>query len=289
MVLSLKENKDISLVLCGEAGQGIQTVEQILVRAFKMTGYNVSASKEYMSRVRGGENSTQIRVSSRRVAAFLDRTDILVALSPGAVNHMQDRINSHTIVIGDQNDVPPNHVALPLMEIAKKIGGPLFANIIAAGIVSQMLEVDIKTFNQCLEDMFARKGEKILQKDIEAGKHGYQLGQSLNKIKIKKNSSLSFELLLNGSEAVALGSIAGGCRFISSYPMTPSTPVQTFLAEHASSVELVFEQAEDEIAALNMALGASYAGARSMVATSGSGFALMEEAVGLSGMTETPI
>ncbi|MEG3223932.1 MAG: 2-oxoacid:ferredoxin oxidoreductase subunit alpha [Methanobacteriales archaeon Met13] len=289
MVITVPEKNDISLVLCGEAGQGIQTVEQILVRAFKMTGFNVSASKEYMSRVRGGQNSTQIRVSSRRVAAFLDRTDILVALSPGAIKHLQNRISSATIIIGDEKDVGKDHIGLPFRKMAREIGGPIFTNIIAAGTVCQMLDVDLETFHHCLTSMFARKGEGILEKDIKAGNQGYQLGESLKKIKIEKNPSLSSELLLNGSEAVALGCIAGGCHFISSYPMTPSTPVQSLLAEHASKVELVFEQAEDEIAALNMALGASYAGARSMVATSGSGFALMGEAVGLAGMTETPV
>lgn len=289
MDFKFKNKDEITLVLGGEAGQGIQTVEQILLWAFKMTGFNVCASKEYMSRVRGGQNSTQIRVSNRRVSAFREHTDLLVALSPGALEHLQDRVSPDTVVLGDEKVVADGALGLPFSRLAQEVGGPIFANIIAAGAVCSLFQVEADIFNQCLSAMFSRKGEEILRKDILAGEKGYQLAESWPKIVLEKDSTLSSQILLNGSEAVALGCMAGGCKFISSYPMTPSTAVQTFLAEHGSEVGLVYEQAEDEIAALNMALGASYAGAPSMVATSGSGFALMTEAVGLSGMMEIPV
>lgn len=289
MDFKFKNKDEITLVLGGEAGQGIQTVEQILLWAFKMTGFNVCASKEYMSRVRGGQNSTQIRVSNRRVSAFREHTDLLVALSPGALEHLQDRVSLDTVVLGDEKVVADVALGLPFSRLAQEVGGPIFANIIAAGAVCSLFQVEADIFNQCLSAMFSRKGEEILRKDILAGEKGYQLAESWPKIVLEKDSTLSSQILLNGSEAVALGCMAGGCKFISSYPMTPSTAVQTFLAEHGSEVGLVYEQAEDEIAALNMALGASYAGAPSMVATSGSGFALMTEAVGLSGMMEIPV
>lgn len=289
MDFKFKNKDEITLVLGGEAGQGIQTVEQILLWAFKMTGFNVCATKEYMSRVRGGQNSTQIRVSNRRVSAFREHTDLLVALSPGALEHLQDRVSPDTVVLGDEKVVDDGVLGLPFSRLAQEVGGPIFANIIAAGAVCSLFQVEADIFNQCLSAMFSRKGEEILRKDILAGEKGYQLAESWPKIVLEKDSTLSSQILLNGSEAVALGCMAGGCKFISSYPMTPSTAVQTFLAEHGSEVGLVYEQAEDEIAALNMALGASYAGAPSMVATSGSGFALMTEAVGLSGMMEIPV
>lgn len=289
MDFKFKNKDEITLVLGGEAGQGIQTVEQILLWAFKMTGFNVCATKEYMSRVRGGQNSTQIRVSNRRVSAFREHTDLLVALSPGALEHLQDRVSPDTVVLGDEKVVADGALGLPFSRLAQEVGGPIFANIIAAGAVCSLFQVEADIFNQCLSAMFSRKGEEILRKDILAGEKGYQLAESWPKIVLEKDSTLSSQILLNGSEAVALGCMAGGCKFISSYPMTPSTAVQTFLAEHGSEVGLVYEQAEDEIAALNMALGASYAGAPSMVATSGSGFALMTEAVGLSGMMEIPV
>ena len=293
---SLKE--DVSIVLCGEAGQGIQTVEEILVQAVKLGGYNVFSSKEYMSRIRGGENSTEIRVSSNRVVTYVNRIDILIAISRGAIDHLKDRISDDTIIMGDEDTLKdiemPDLIKIPFLKTAKSIGGPIFANIIAAGALSRILNIDKETFDECINAMFGRKGEKILQGDLKAGEEGYKVGEDLIQsgkfnINIKKDPQIGNELLLNGTEVVGFGCIAGGCKFMSSYPMTPSTPLQTFIAGNSTEFGMIFEQAEDEIAAINMGLGASYAGARSVVATSGSGFALMSEAVGLSGMIETPI
>jgi 2-oxoglutarate ferredoxin oxidoreductase subunit alpha len=293
---SLKEG--VSLVLCGEAGQGIQTVEEILVQAVKLGGYNVFSSKEYMSRIRGGENSTEIRVSSNRVVAYVNRIDILIAISRGAIDHLKDRISDDTIIMGDEDTLKDIEIAslikVPFLKTAKAIGGPIFANVIAAGALSRILNIDKEIFDECITAMFGRKGEKILQGDLKAGEEGYKVGEDIIQsgkfnINIKKDPQIRDELLLNGTEVVGFGCIAGGCKFMSSYPMTPSTPLQTFIAGNSAEFGMIFEQAEDEIAAINMGLGASYAGARSVVATSGSGFALMSEAVGLSGMIETPI
>ena len=293
---SLKE--DVSIVLCGEAGQGIQTVEEILVQAVKLGGYHVFSSKEYMSRIRGGENSTEIRVSSNRVVTYVNRIDILIAISRGAIDHLKDRISDDTIIMGDEDTLKdiemPSLIKIPFLKTAKSIGGLIFANIIAAGALSRILNIDKETFDECINAMFGRKGEKILQGDLKAGEEGYKVGEDLIQsgkfnINIKKDPQIRNELLLNGTEVVGFGCIAGGCKFMSSYPMTPSTPLQTFIAGNSTEFGMIFEQAEDEIAAINMGLGASYAGARSVVATSGSGFALMSEAVGLSGMIETPI
>ena len=290
--------KDVSIVLCGEAGQGIQTVEEILVQAVKLGGYNVFSSKEYMSRIRGGENSTEIRVSSNRVVAYVNRIDILIAISRGAIDHLKDRISEDTIIMGDEDTLKdiemPSLIKIPFLKTAKSIGGPIFANIIAAGALSRILNINRKIFDECIKAMFGRKGEKILEGDLKAGEEGYKVGEDLIQsgkfnINIKKDPQIRDELLLNGTEVVGFGCIAGGCKFMSSYPMTPSTPLQTFIAGNSTEFGMIFEQAEDEIAAINMGLGASYAGARSIVATSGSGFALMSEAVGLSGMIETPI
>jgi 2-oxoglutarate ferredoxin oxidoreductase subunit alpha len=304
-----QKEEDISVVLCGEAGQGIQTVETILAQAVKQSGYHIFSTKEYMSRVRGGQNSTEIRVSSHRVASYVDRIDLLLALSSGAINHLRNRISSDTLIMGDtehinsvKNDktganIPDsNFIEIPLMETAQEIGGPIFANVIAAGALSCLLNIPKEIFDGLISDMFTRKGSEILEKDLKAGEAGYTIGKSLMEseedeiqLSIQGQSSVRDELLINGTDAVGLGCLAGECRFISSYPMTPSTPLQNFLASNAHEFELIYEQAEDEIAAINMALGASYAGARSIVATSGSGFALMEEGVGLAGMIETPI
>jgi len=289
---------DVSIVLCGEAGQGIQSVEAILVQAIKKTGYNVFSTKEYMSRVRGGENSTELRVSSKRVLAYVDRIDILLSLSEGAVPHLENRISESTLIMGDEKQLKSTShkktLPIPLFEMAKEMGGAIFSNVIAAGVIACILKVPKTVFNESIQDIFGRKGEKIVNKDIEAGIKGYEIGKNvldseMLNITVKTSADVFDEILLNGTEAVGMGCIAGGCKFMSSYPMTPSTPLQSFIASNSNEFGMIFEQAEDEIAAINMALGGSYAGARSLVATSGSGFALMEEAVGLSGMIETPV
>lgn len=295
---SFTSKEDFSIVLCGEAGQGIQTVEAILVQAIKMGGYHVFSSKEYMSRVRGGENSTEIRISSKRVTAYVDRIDILLAISKGAIEHLKHRITSDTLILGDDQQLESfnedNIIKIPFLKSAQELGGPIFANVIAAGVLANMLNIPSEIFDQIIKVMFASKGDEIVEKDLHAGRKGYQLGEELInkgniKVQLDQNLDIKNELLLSGTEAVGLGCLAGNCKFISSYPMTPSTPLQIFMAENSKDFDMIFEQAEDEIAAINMSIGASYAGSRAMVATSGSGFALMEEAVGLSGMIETPV
>ncbi len=290
--------EDISIVLCGEAGQGIQTVESILIQAVKFGGYHVCSSKEYMSRVRGGENSTEIRVSSKRICAYVNRIDILIAISKGAIDHLKERISDNTLIIGDEETLKyvekEDVIKIPFLKIARDIGGPIYANVIAAGTISKILNIDKVIFDECLTNMFGRKGEKILKGDHKAGDEGYKIGEGiLNsgkiKIEIDKDLQIKDELLLDGTEVVGMGCIAGGCRFMASYPMTPSSALQVFIAKYGEEFNIIFEQSEDEISAINMGLGAFYAGARALVATSGSGFALMEEGIGLARINETPI
>jgi 2-oxoglutarate ferredoxin oxidoreductase subunit alpha len=290
--------KDVSIVICGEAGQGIQTVESILIQAIKFGGYHVCSSKEYMSRVRGGENSTEIRVSSKRICAYVNRIDILIAISEGAIDHLKERISDNTIIIGDEETLKyvekEDIIKIPFLKIARDIGGSIYANVIAAGAISKILNIDKEIFDECLTSMFGRKGEKILNGDLKAGNEGYKIGENIIKsdkikIEIDKDSKIKDELLLDGTEVVGMGCIAGGCRFMASYPMTPASALQVFIAKYSEDFNIIFEQSEDEISAINMGLGAFYAGARSLIATSGSGFALMEEGVGLSRINETPI
>ncbi len=290
--------EDVSIVICGEAGQGIQTVEAILIQAVKFGGYHVCSTKEYMSRVRGGENSTEIRVSSKRICAYVNRIDILIAISKGAIDHLKERISKDTIIIGDEETLKyvenENVIKIPFLKIARDIGGPIYANVIAAGVLSKILNIDKEIFDKCITTMFGRKGEKILNGDLKAGAKGYKIGEKLLKsdkikIEIEKESQIKDELLLNGSEVAGMGCIAGGLKFMASYPMTPASELQVFISKYSKEFNIIFEQSEDEISAINMGLGAFYAGARAMVATSGSGFALMEEGVGLARINETPI
>jgi 2-oxoglutarate ferredoxin oxidoreductase subunit alpha len=298
----LAQKKDeVSVVLCGEAGQGIQTVEQILAGCLKLSGFHVFATKEYMSRVRGGSNSTEIRISSKRVSAFLDRMDILIPFQKGALEHVKKRISPGTIILGDKDIISEDfsqpkgeYMDIPFSKIADDIGGRIYVNIVAAGVILGIFGVDKSILTNFIKDFFSKKSDDVVQRNIEALRKGYEIGtQILNSGKIKftirRSQKVKDENLLNGAEAVGLGALAGGCQFLSSYPMSPSTGVMVFLSQHMDDFELVVEQAEDEISAINMALGASYAGARAMVTTSGGGFALMTEGVSLSGMLETPV
>ncbi|NIM58653.1 MAG: 2-oxoacid:acceptor oxidoreductase subunit alpha [Candidatus Aminicenantes bacterium] len=296
-----QKKDEVSVVLCGEAGQGIQTVEKILAQCLKLSGFHVFATKEYMSRVRGGSNSTEIRISSKRVSALLDRMDLLIPFHKGALKHVEKRISADTIVLGKRNIIPEdfrlpekNHIDIPFSKIASEIGGKIYVNIIAAGVVLGTVGVEQGFITNIIKEFFSKKSEDIIEKNIEAIKKGYEIGAELlnsGKVKFAISSSpkVKDENLLNGAEAVGLGALAGGCKFLSSYPMSPSTGVMVFLAQQMKDFDVVVEQAEDEISAINMAVGASYAGARSMVTTSGGGFALMIEGVSLAGMLETPV
>jgi len=295
-----KDKQLISLVLCGEAGRGIQTVEGLLTRIFKLGGLNVFATKEYMSRVRGGSNSTQIIISSRKVLAPLNRIDILIPLDKSALPHLKRRIGKNTVILGEKEKIFPEREILdvPFTRVAKEIGNPIFSNIVAVGLIAAIFRINRQIPLEYTRKHFFTKGEKIVQGNITAIKRGYELASDL----IKKESvaqlsipvpdpeqNIKEEIILNGAEAVSLGAISGGCNFISAYPMSPSTGVLTFLSQHAKKFNIITEQAEDEISVINMALGAWYAGARGMVTTSGGGLALMEEGVSLAGMLEIPV
>lgn len=289
-------NGEISIVLCGEAGQGIQSIETILTRSLKLAGYHVFATKEYMSRVRGGSNSTTIRVSEKPVQAFSERIDLLIPLDQEALAHLKKRISPETILIGEREKLESSLpiLDLPLSRIAAGLGNPIYANIAAAGMLCAFLNVELEILSTFLSSYFSKKNPEIIQKNIEAARQGYEIGKNTTasqkiEVRIRKNPVLSEKLFLNGAEAIALGALAGGCDFIAAYPMTPSTGIFTYLSEKAREFGLIAEQAEDEISAINMAVGASYAGGRPLVTTAGGGFALMVEGLSLAGMLETPV
>lgn len=275
---------DLSIVFCGEAGQGIQTIEYALTHILQNAGYNCFATEEFMSRIRGGSNSTLIRIGKQRVQAYIDRIDILVPFSPEAVSHLTKRISQNTLVLDHEN----------LAKIAAGLGSRIYINSAAIGLVLGIFKIPATDYEEFLRNLFASKAKEIADKNIIAVSEGYKLANDvLSKmditLDIPVNPEIKNEILLNGSKALALGAIAANCNFISAYPMSPSTGVLTQIANYSRDFDIVVEQAEDEIAAVNMALGAWYAGARALVTTSGGGFALMCESISLAGMTETPI
>jgi 2-oxoglutarate ferredoxin oxidoreductase subunit alpha len=296
--ISRQIKDDVSIVICGEAGQGIQTVERLLTRVLKFAGLNVFGTKEYMSRVRGGSNSTEIRVSSNRITAYSSRIDILIPLDENAIPHLQqqNRIGDDTLIFGDKEKINASRdiIDVPFSKIALEVGGAIYANTIGVGMILALLGVEVDVLTAFLGDYFGRKSQDIVDKNIAAARRGYDIGLGFSgpgkiDITIERHPEVRDEIIMSGADIMCMGAIAGGCNFIAAYPMTPSTGIITFLAQYAEKFGIVAEQAEDEISAVNMAIGAWYAGGRAMTATAGGGFALMAEGVSLAGMIESPL
>ena len=287
-------NDCVNIVLAGEAGQGIQSIEALLSRILKQEGYHLFSTKEYMSRIRGGVNSTQIRVSSRRVAAYSKNTDVAVLLNQESVPHLRERISMDTVVLGEKAVVShPALVDVPFSGIAAGIGNKLFANTVAVGVICGLFKADPARCEAVIAQQYARKAADVQKGNSEALRRGYALAGEIFKdrllLNIKKDKAGQGELIYSGSEAIALGALAAGCDYVCAYPMSPSTGVLTALASYSKAFDIIVEQVEDEIGVVNMALGAWYAGARALVTTSGGGFALMTEGFSLAGMIESPL
>jgi len=290
---------EVSIVLCGEAGQGIQTVEHILTQTLKLSGYHVFSTQEYMSRIRGGSNSTLLRVSSNRVSAPVDQIDLLIPFSPGAVRHVQKKISSKTVLLGEKKIYGKEYLGekainVPLSEIASEVGGPIYSNTVAVALLAGLLKVEREVLDRYLNHHFSGKDENTIQRNLEAARRGYEVSDELLRngklqIDLVKHNEIKDEILIDGVEALAMGAIAGGCNFLSFYPMSPSTAVAVLLAQQSKDFGIIVEQAEDEISAMNMGIGAWYAGARGLASTSGGGFALMVEGLSLAGMIESPM
>ncbi len=292
------EGADRNVVICGGAGQGIKTVESLLAAIVRAAGRYVYSTKEYMSRIRGGSNSTDLRISDRPVECPIDRVDLLVALGPEAVRHMAGRAGAGTAAVaspeaveGEMEGFPGRAFPVPIAHLAEEAGKEVYSNTVAAGVVAGAAGMDLKTCLKTVESRFGSMEEEDRDGNMAAFRSGYEAGCELDlDFSLPEPAEAPGpKLMLNGAQAVGLGAIAGGLRFICSYPMSPSTGVLAFLAEQARRFGLVVEQAEDEISAVNMGLGAWYTGARSMITTSGGGLALMSEGISLAGMVETPL
>lgn len=289
---------DITITIGGEAGQGVQTIGEVLSRILIRNGYYVFSVQDYHSRIRGGHNSVQIRFSDQPIQAIGTDLDLLVCLNEETQIIHQSTLRSDGIIIGTISNNPSisssvSMIPIHFYEMAKGLGNPIFANIIAVGALIEILGIDEKIAEWYLEKIFQKKGNEIVQ----LNKNALSLGQKeIKKQQLPRkfldrngNQNDKIRFLIGGNEALGLGAILAGCTFYSAYPMTPSTGIMNFISSRSKKYGIIVEQAEDEIAAINMALGASYAGAKAMTATSGGGFCLMVEGLGLAAMTETPI
>jgi 2-oxoglutarate ferredoxin oxidoreductase subunit alpha len=288
---------DFNFMVGGEAGQGVQSVGFLLAKVFARGGYHIFADQDYESRVRGGHNFFRVRVSEDKVGAIAEGADILIALDRDSIELHQSDMVSEGIIIFDGEKIKDvsgdsgSLLSVPLEKLAEEKGGAkLMMNTVALGAVLATAQYELNILNDVLVDSFG-KGE-IADSNIAAAKAGYDYVQSEHKgkfHKIKPLSKAKRRMLLTGNEAISLGAIAAGCRFMASYPMTPASSIMEYMASKSKDLSLVMIHAEDEIAAINMAIGAAYAGVRAMTATSGSGLCLMVEGIGLAGITETPL
>lgn len=308
--VSLKIEKNINIALCGEAGSGIELASKIFMQCLKDNGYNIFCSHEYMSRIRGGCNASYIRISEDEMSAPLYNFDVMIAIGDCAFKEFEDRITSNTIIFyskesslinkiiknideeGDQKNKLKYIFPINFDELAKNVEGLRLDSITAVGIMLGVLNANPENAAKLI-GKFIKNDDKIL-KNLQSLKNGYEEGILLrlnNNINfdIKKSDTNRHKMLVTGNEALALGCLKAGCNFVSSYPMTPGTALYSFIDEYAGDFPVITVQPEDEIAAINMVIGAWYAGARAMVSTSGGGFSLMAEGISLAGMIESPV
>jgi 2-oxoglutarate/2-oxoacid ferredoxin oxidoreductase subunit alpha len=296
------QRMDLSILLSGEAGQGLKTLESLMLNVFRRAGFFVYSYSEFMSRIRGGNNSTEIRVSSSPVNSCRERIDVFVPFASSASGRFVKRITAKTLIFGDSQLIPEGFfkdgfsiVNVPLTQMAGEAGGAITLNMIVLGVLSGFLDVELSLVTTQMELSLPRNDAGRMSRNIAAAAKGHAAGGILRKQYgealpvIDRSEALADTLLLTGVDAVGMGGLAGGCTFVSSYPMSPSTGLLIFFAGQAQAFGVVVEQAEDEISAVNMALGAWYAGGKALVTTSGGGFALMVEGLSLAGAIESPL
>ena len=289
---------DRTFMVAGEAGQGVQTLGYTLARAFTRGGYHVLANQDYESRIRGGHSAYQVRIRDEPVHSVDDQIHVLISLDRASIDIRRAQMSADGLVLFDSERVKleesgPQFIGVPFERMAaEQAGDRLMSNTVACGVALGLVQYDFSTLEHALRRSFMGKGTDVVERNITAARAGYD--HALSELK----GACSFQLpasvgpprlLMNGNDAVVLGALSAGVKFMSSYPMTPSTEIMEQLATRAREFGLVVLQAEDEIGAMNMTVGAGFAGVRAMVATSGGGFSLMVEGLGLAGMTETPL
>jgi 2-oxoglutarate ferredoxin oxidoreductase subunit alpha len=285
--------KERSLFVVGAAGEGIQTIGDVVARCFLSYGYATFATSEFESRIRGGNSSVRIRVTEEPRNAPRETADVLLAVNPTALEHYRPALCEGGLLITSVGPADPDDTAvrIPFADLAVEHGGAtIYANAVAAGALCAGVGLPFDVLEQVLTQAFSRRGEETIRANLAAARAGFDVAapqlkdRAVSEIPARANRYA----FASAHETIPIAAAAAGCRFIAAYPMSPSTGIITAFAQHPE-LGVFSEQAEDEIAAINMALGASAAGARAMTATSGGGFALMVEGISLAAMIETPV
>ena len=290
---------EINFMFGGEAGQGLQSVGFILAKAFARGGYHVFADQDYESRIRGGHSFFRVRAGDAPVNAIVEPLDFLLALNRETIDLHRNELGPNGVVIFDPAKITDlkgeGLFGVPLEKLAETAGNKVMANTVALGAALGLVGYDREILNRILRETFQGKDGSVGEANVRAAAAGYDYARQnfkgiipSGKDNLKPVSDIK-RMLLSGTDAIALGAIAAGCKFLSGYPMTPTTPIIEYMAAKAKEYGLVVVQPEDEISAINMVVGAAYTGVRAMTATSGSGFCLMVEGICLAGITETPV
>lgn len=284
------------MMVAGPAGAGVFVTSLLIGKVLFRHGHSVFITNEYPSLIRGGHQWALVRSSpEERIYSQRRGIDVIIALDKPSVTAHAAKLSGRGLVLCDESDcagkAEDKVKPLPLKRIVKELGAPpVSVNVVAAGATFGIIGADKNVLAEVVREQFAARGTAAEQ-NVELALRGYELGSSLGVQSFPKleKADGGRRLLIDGNSAVALGALAAGMSFFTAYPMTPASPILHFLAELQRDFKLVVFQPESELAAINMAIGAAYAGARSMVATSGGGFSLMVEALGQAAMTETPI
>jgi len=299
----MKDN-GLSWKIGGEAGYGIMTTGLIFAKVCSRAGLRVFDHIEYPSLIRGGHNTYQVRAEVEEVFSHVKNVDLLVALNEETIDKHKEELAPGGGIIYDGDVIPLSKEDLrredvklyhiPLLRLAEESGGRrIMINSVALGASVALIGFDFEMISDVIRDVYRGKAKETIEFNIKAAKLGYDYVKSkeMEKDFRRKLPKVAGKrrMLLTGNEAVGLGAIKAGCKFYAAYPMTPSSSILHFMASQERNFSLVVKHTEDEIAAINMAIGAGFAGARAMTATSGGGFSLMSEALGLAAMTETPI
>lgn len=284
----------------GAAGDGIASIGETVSKALSRLGLHIFGFNAYQSVIRGGHVWFQARAATERVYSQGDGCDILYALNKETAQiHLPSLRQGGTVVYDPENfQLQPSELPVgtkllevPTLAIARKFTSqPILQNAGGIGAVGFLAGIPLDHLQRTIADSFGSKKGDVVDWNVQGAEQGYQFARdhaSASEHAVSKVGEPKY--LMTGNQAIALGAAAAGCKFLSQYPMTPASSIMHWMAAHSHQMGVVVKQAEDELAAINMAIGASFGGVRSMTATSGGGFALMVEALGMAGMTETPL
>ncbi|MFJ5713253.1 2-oxoacid:acceptor oxidoreductase subunit alpha [Neobacillus sp. NPDC093127] len=284
----------------GQQGEGIESTGEIFAIALNRMGYYLYGYRHFSSRIKGGHTNNKIRVSTTEVRSISDDLDILVAFDQETIDVNYQELHSKGVILADSKfnpkkpeDTEASLYAVPFTEIATQLGTSLMKNMVAIGATSAVLDLDIHVFEVVVREIFGKKGDKVVAKNMEAIQAGFdymkeQMDANVPTMVLEKADGKR-RMYMIGNDAIALGALAAGCRFMAAYPITPASDIMEYLIKKLPALGGTVIQTEDEIAACTMTIGASYGGVRAITASSGPGLSLKMEAIGLAGITETPL